>query len=113
MSAEAGSLIGVEVARVELAVYDGMKGSASLLFAAKSTNRILIHGNGILPGTVTGYDKKKRHRQKEHTIGNILVAIESLFQDRKERQTALRALASYLLLDGLIGNTDRRHETGP
>ena len=110
ISAELGALLAIKVARVELAIFDGLRGSASLSFAPKNSNLILIHGNEILPGTVTGYDKSKRFRQKEHTIPNIRSAIDEMFKEQPGREQAFQSLAGYLLLDGLIGNTDRHHE---
>ncbi len=68
------------------------------------------HGNEILAGIVTGYQPEKRLKQADHTLDNVIEATTKIFYDDSERELALRQLASYLVLDALISNTDRHHE---
>jgi hypothetical protein len=107
-AAEIASLISVRAARVELAEYKNRRGSASLNFI--SSGEHLEHGNEILAGRVFGYDKTKRLKQSNHTIHNIVKAIKSMFSSEPDAQIVLEELAGYIVLDALIGNTDRHHE---
>lgn len=107
-AAEIASLISVRAARVELAEYNNRRGSASLNFI--SSGEHLEHGNEILAGRVFGYDKTKKLKQSNHTIQNIVKAIKSMFSSERHVQIVLEQLAGYIVLDALIGNTDRHHE---
>ncbi len=107
VAAEICTLLHIPAARVELAEFAGRRGSASLSFLAEG--QVLLHGNEILAGTVQGYDKEKRFRQCDHTLDNILAALNKLF-DPTVREAMFRRFASYLVLDALIGNVDRHHE---
>ena len=105
----AAASIGVRAAIVDLADYRGRRGCLSLNFVDVKGGQALVHGNEILALRVTGYDKGKVFRQSDHTLENIDAAIRSLFApDRAEG--VLTELAGYLVLDALIGNTDRHHE---
>ena len=106
---EIANAIGIQAAHVELAVCAGQPGTLSRSFIDKKKNQGLIHGNEILAGQVFGYDPDKRFGQSDHTLDNIQTAIGKLF-DSSQEQVILQCLASYLVLDGLIGNTDRHHE---
>lgn len=110
IAAEVAARMGIEAAIVELAVCRGRKGSASLSFINRQTE-ILFHGNELLAGQITGYDRDKRQRQSDHTLENIVAAIHKLFPDHEDiRKEVLTTLAGYMVLDALIGNTDRHHE---
>ena len=109
VAAELAVAIGVRAATVELAVYGGRRGCLSLNFVDVQGGQALVHGNEILALRVTGYDRGKVFRQSDHTLENIDAAIRKLFApDRAEG--VLTELAGYLVLDALIGNTDRHHE---
>lgn len=58
---------------------------------------------------MTGYDKGKTFRQSDHTLENIQSAIRGLFP-AEQAEGMLTELAGYMVLDALIGNTDRHHE---
>lgn len=107
--AEVAELLGIPVARVELARFKHRQGSATLSFADRAEGRALIHGNELLASTVSGYDKNKKQRQTDHTLPRIVEAI-TLFMGKRRRRSALNVLAGYLLLDALVGNVDRHHE---
>lgn len=108
--------IAAEVARcmdvlhgvVELAVFQGTRGSATESFARAGRN--LFHGNQMLAGKVLGYDPSKEFRQCDHTLENILLAVERTFTKDEGRHRAKVQLAGYFVLDAVIGNTDRHHE---
>lgn len=109
VAAEIAYILKIPAADVELANYNGRRGSASLNFIPADGYQ-LEHGNEILAGRVLGYDDTKKQRQSDHTLQNIIIAIQAVFQDRHASQAALEQLASYLVLDALIGNADRHHE---
>ena len=69
-----------------------------------------MHGNEILGTRVTGYDKGKTFRQSDHTLANIDSAIRSIFAPEEVADGILTELAGYMVLDALIGNTDRHHK---
>jgi len=71
----------------------------------------LMHGNEVMAGMLFGYDADLR-RQADHTVDNIIQAVTRMFPKPREHVAVLRQLASYLVLDALIGNTDRHHELG-
>jgi hypothetical protein len=110
VAAEVAKVVGVNAAVVELARCQGRNGSASKSFINRSRDN-LVHGNELLAGQITGYDRNKRQRQSDHTLENIVATIHKLFSQREDiRDNVLTALASYMVLDALIGNTDRHHE---
>lgn len=113
IAAEIAALMGVPHAQVELAVMDGHPGSLSQRFPQLSragASVELEHGNALLAGYVTGYDRTKQNKQSDHTLNNVLKVVESLFPSARERVVSMRQLAGYLVLDALILNTDRHHE---
>ena len=58
----------IKHARVELACYEGDKGSATKSITDKYK---LLHGNQILSEHISGYDKEKIFKQSDHTLRNI------------------------------------------
>lgn len=110
VAAEIAHRLAISAAEVELAECKGRRGCASRSFVATRQGEELIHGNEILAGQVLGYDPNKRLRQSDHTLDNIYKAIGKMFPSPEANFVILRQLASYLVLDALIGNTDRHHE---
>lgn len=108
-AAEIAPLIGVHAARVELAVARGKRGSATLNFVDSNAGEVLVHGNELLAGQVLGYDKNKKQKQSDHTLDNIRAAVQKVFPE-ESAEVILATLASYAVLDAVIGNTDRHHE---
>jgi HipA-like C-terminal domain len=78
------------------------------MFVEKGEN--LLHGNEILAGQITGYDRDKKQHHCDHTLANIVRAIQQMFKVPQIHDSVLRTLAEYMILDALIGNTDRHHE---
>ena len=106
IAAEVAGLLGIPCSRVDLAVYNRTRGTVSDSFVDKGWK--LVHGNQALAGTVFGYDtEKKRFRQSDHTLENIWRALERGTDDAEESK---RQFAEYVVLDAVIGNTDRHHE---
>lgn len=108
IAAEIAHLLGIPAARVELAEFEGRRGSASLNFTSPAQQ--LMHGNEVMAGYLQGYDPEVRFKQTSHTVENIIAAIRAMFPKANEHRLVLRQLAGYMVLDALIGNTDRHHE---
>lgn len=107
--AEVARVAEIPAATVELAEFKGRRGCACLSFTP-SNAETLIHGNEILAGHVLGYDPKKTFHQSDHTLENIVKALKTMFPDAAEHDGVLANLGTYLVLDALVGNTDRHHE---
>ena len=105
---QVASVLWIAHARVELGQFGDQRGSVTESFSRGG--RALYHGNQLLERVVRGYDPKKKFHQSDHTIVNIWRAIDGVFPDRKSVILAKRRLAQYMVLDALIGNTDRHHE---
>ena len=103
---ELGSLFNVPCARIELAEYNGIRGTISL--DVQKPGEVLVHGNEIIAGRVMGYDPTKRRKTTDHTFERIRQAIMEVCKGTCHED--MRQFAGYLVLDALIGNTDRHHE---
>ncbi len=108
IAAEVANQVNVPHARVELAVFEDIKGSSTKSFV--SDRQELIHGNQLLSWYVSGYDPEQEYDQSSHTLTNIWSVIDQVFKHHKSKKTAKLRLAEYFVLDALIGNTDRHHE---
>ncbi len=74
-----------------------------------------FEGRDVLAWRNDQYDIEARFGQRDHNVGNIVRSVKEMFRELCDVRHAtvddiLHALASYILLDGLIGNTDRHHE---
>ena len=112
IAAEVATLLGVAHASVELAVLrDGSqerRGSVSESFV--SANQELWHGNQIMEWAVAEYDPSIRRGQSDHSLENIWDSFGRVFVEPGGAREARVAFAGYLVLDAVIGNTDRHHE---
>ncbi len=108
VAAELAALAGIRCARVELAIFRDQRGSTTESFIGLGCS--LFHGNQVLAGQVLGYDPERRFRQTDHTLANVFLALERLFGDTTAAEAAKTGFAEYLVLDAIIGNTDRHHE---
>lgn len=108
LGSEIAHLLKIPAATVELAEFEGRRGCASLNFTTPAQQ--LMHGNEVMAGMLADYDPALRYRQANHTVDNIIQAVTKMFPKPREHVAVLRQLASYLVLDALIGNTDRHHE---
>lgn len=109
VASEIAKLLGIKAAIVELAMFEGKRGCASRSFVRTAQGFDLIHGSELLAGRVLGYDRDKRWHQSDHSIGNIITAIEKTFPSRMQI-AELRMLAGFIVLDAIICNTDRHHD---
>ena len=111
IAAEIAQLLNVSHAQVELAVCQNIRGSISKSFL--SDNEWLSHGNESLANLASihqsldlrggAYESRKKYRHSEPTLATILGAIEAYRGNESQ-------FVHYVVLDGLIGNTDRHHE---
>lgn len=85
------------------------RGCASRSFVETKKGFELIHGSEVMAGRVLGYEKEKQWGQSDHSIENIIAAVEQIFPSYRQTQN-LRTLAGYIVLDALICNTDRHHD---
>ena len=108
IAAEVADQLGTLHAKVELAEFQGNRGSVTESFA--SGGRELVHGNQMLERIVHEYDSQKKFRQSAHTLSNIWQVMDRFFVGHESARGAKLRIAEYLALDALIGNTDRHHE---
>jgi len=109
IAAEVAALLNAPCGRVELAELGGVRGSVTEAFAGDREE--LRHGNELLEEAIPGYDPQKKRGQSQHTLGNIRRALDRAFDRSAEARSASRtAFSGYLVLDAVIGNTDRHHE---
>ncbi|MDE2763773.1 MAG: HipA domain-containing protein [Gemmatimonadota bacterium] len=106
--AEVAGLLVAPCATVQFAEWEGVQASASKSFV--SGRRELVHGNQILKWTFSDYDPAKRFRQSEHSIENIWRCFGAQFRRAEAAEAAKTQFAGYLVLDAVVGNTDRHHE---
>lgn len=110
IAAEVAVKIELPAARVELAEFMGKRGLASRSFVRRKEGFDLVHGDELLGGHVIGYDRTKVFRQSSHSINNIVQAISAVFPEAGAREVQLTRFAGLMVLDALIGNTDRHHQ---
>ena len=108
LAAEVADILRIYHAQVELAEFQNDRGSVTESFAR--SGRSLYHGNQVLERVIHGYDPEKRFRQSNHTLRNIFQAMDDIFLEPETAKSAKMIIADYLLLDAVVGNTDRHHE---
>ena len=108
IAAEIADALGVPHARVELAEFQGARGSVSESFVPRDAE--LVHGNQILAWTVHGYDQTAKFGQSDHSFDNIWTSFERIFRDPTAAEKSRTTFSRYVVLDAVIGNTDRHHE---
>jgi len=96
-------------AKVELAVYQGNRGSTTQSFVTKE-NPLLVHGNEILCAADKAYESLKTFKQKQHTLEYIFNFFDKVSVKPDDAEGIKCLFASYLILDALISNVDRHHE---
>ncbi len=93
------------------------KGVVSPTFVPKGSRLIL--GNELLASVEPGYEKTKRYRTRQHTLGRVHVVLTRFPialplghqpPETGEMKKAFHVFTGYLLLDALVSNQDRHHE---
>ena len=106
--AEIAESLSIRHAKVELAVLNDRPGIVTESFARGG--RELAHGNQVLARIISDYDPDLKYGQSMHTLSNIVQALDSVYKEAEGAQRAKLQIAEYLVLDALVGNTDRHHE---
>lgn len=116
IASEIGQLLGVKIARVELARYGGEPATVCQSFIPNESvegdleaSSEWLPGWEVLKSAMPDYDKDAMRPNREHNVKNISFAIARMASN-KDIGALMKDLASYALLDGVIGNTDRHHE---
>lgn len=117
IAAEVAQLLGIPHAYVELAACEEARGVLCLDFTENTTKGELVHGNELLAGIMPDYPKDQRFKVTQHTLGNMARCLEMNFIHLPDGcdlpqgiSKPIDLFVGYLLLDALIGNTDRHHE---
>ena len=108
IAAEIAGLLDIKCAKVELAIFGSERGSVTEAFTYP--DRELVHGNQMLATIIHDYNPEATFHQSSHTLANIWKVMDRVFVDADAAQQAKIQLAEYIVLDALIGNTDRHHE---
>lgn len=109
LAARVAHEIGVVCAPIALARHRGERGTASQTFRAADEQ--LFHGNELLSGLRPDYPAQGLRGVSAHTVAASLQALDGVKARCAEgRRSASEAFVGYLLLDALIGNSDRHHE---
>ena len=109
IAAEIAELLGVPHAKVELAEHRGNRGSATENIVPDNLD--LVHGNEVLESA--GLFRDGTHlnfHTSDHTLENIWLALDRTFESDSDRVEAKARFAEYLVLDAVVGNTDRHSE---
>jgi hypothetical protein len=115
VAAEIAGQLGLPHAAVELARFEGQWGSISLDFT-EDRKHALVHGNELLTELDPEYPTTKTYHVQAHTLDAILAVLTQGFIAAPQSSEVPSSLGpfdvfvGYLLLDALIGNTDRHHE---
>ncbi|CAG0966076.1 hypothetical protein PHYC_00991 [Phycisphaerales bacterium] len=117
VASEIAGLLGLPHGHVELATFEQRPG----VMCRDFTNRrelTLVHGNELLVMMVdSAYPKDQNYKVTGHTVERVLgilgqpwIEPPAAFEPVEGISSAVDVFAGYLLLDALIGNTDRHHE---
>jgi hypothetical protein len=106
IASEIARAIGLPAATVELACFGKIRGVA--VRSVVPPDGELIHGNEVMAMRWQSYDRAKRFGQAEHTWSNIRQALTAVFEEDVDAE--IERFCGLLVLDALIGNTDRHHE---
>lgn len=87
----------------------------SISYSVLGPGESLVHGNELLNEHDPSYPVDRNYRAVQHTLPALHNVFESLgvlapAQTRHFVRSPFEVFAGYLLLDALIGNTDRHHE---
>lgn len=103
---EVARYMDISVASTELAARDGTVGTVSLSVMERDFER-LVHGNELL--AEIGVTGASPHDRTGYTLDAVSQALEGV-AGSSAGSTAFECLAGYLVLDAVVGNTDRHQE---
>lgn len=105
VAAEVAALLAIPHARVELAEFQGQRGSITQSFLPGGAAE-LAHGNEVLEDAIGAGNFHDSH----HTIANIRQALNGIFRPLGVHQQIQLQFVRFLVLDGVISNCDRHSE---
>ncbi len=109
IASEVAKLLKISHGEIQLAEFYEDLGSSARNFVG--TGMELRHGNQLLAEVISGYDKcGRRFEQTSHTLENIWHTFDRIVSDPDSITSTKVHFAHYLILDAIIGNTDRHHE---
>ena len=108
IAAEISKVLDIAHADVELASCEGQLGTVTFSFTRN--RRGLFHGNQLLELIIEDYNPQQKRRPSNHTLFNIFKIFDLVFPENESSDEVKRQFGQYLLLDAVIGNTDRHHE---
>lgn len=118
LAAEIADALGLPHAVVELAQDQESRIPGAMIRDLKVTSPgALVHGNELLIELDPSYPMAQQYHTRLHTLDNIFSALSGPaiglptgFDVPVAIRTAVDLFVGYLLLDALLGNTDRHHE---
>jgi hypothetical protein len=121
VACEVAGRLGLPHARVELATCEGAIGVLVEDVRPEREAMSLVHGNELLVELDPSYPSQRDYRLSEHTVERVEQALRDHRVGLPDPSTVVAALPAevedsfglfvgYLLLDAIIGNTDRHHE---
>jgi hypothetical protein len=115
VSAELCKLLRIPHAHYDLAIWRDQPGVVSPSFVPEDCRLVL--GNELLARLVEGYAQTQYYQQAGHTLGRVFAVLRgpavqasASWQADPVIRSAAHIFVGYLMLDALIGNTDRHHE---
>lgn len=117
LAAELASLLGLPHARYEFGVYEGQQCVISPRFLPETCT--LVHGNEWLGQAYLSYGKAnvRRFRERVHTLEAVWGVLQQTacelpldWQPPPGIEKSAEVFVGYLLLDAVVGNTDRHEE---
>lgn len=118
VACEVAEILGLPHAGIELAECQGKRGTVSESFINIEKGEQLVHGNELLFELDTSYPAQgEYYRGSQHKVDNIVGALSQPSVQLPTGWAPLNAnqappdlFLGYLMLDALIGNTDRHHQ---
>lgn len=114
-SCEIAKVMQLPCADYELAIREDQQGVLSRSFIPDGASLFL--GNSLLARTISGYDGSKQFNQLKYTLETVVGLLKRLetfigppLANGIPRLRLLDFFVGYIVLDTLIGNTDRHHE---
>ena len=109
VTAEIAGLLDIRCSRVELAVFQGKPGLITENIVP--INCDLIHGNEVLENAIPAHGERELNfHQADHTLENIWLALDKYYEPAVAAFDVKCQFADYLVLDAVVGNTDRHSE---
>ncbi len=109
ITSEIAGVLGIRCARVELGIFRGKPGLVTEDIVP--INSDLVHGNEVLENTIPPHDDGELNfHLSDHTLENIWLALDKYVEPVVAAFDAKSQFADYLVLDAVVGNTDRHSE---